>query len=57
MGSFKVVGNSRTGLIERTKGRRGGKKANPVISSSHMDAALALEAVTKGVEFKSALTV
>lgn len=57
MGSFKVVGNSRTGLTGRTKGRRGGKKANPVISSSHMDTALALEAVTKGVEFKSSLTV
>lgn len=56
MGSFKAVGNSRTGLTGRTKGRRGGKMANPVISS-HMDAALALEAVTKGVEFKSSLTV
>lgn len=45
MSSFKVAGNSRIGLIGRTKGRRGGKKANPVISSSHMDTALALEAV------------
>lgn len=56
MGSFKVVGNSRTGLTGGTKGRRG-QTANPVISSSHMDAALALEPVTKGVEFKSSLTV
>lgn len=47
MGSFKVVGNSRIELIGRTKGRRGGKKANRVISSSHMDAALALDQWTK----------
>lgn len=45
MGSFKVVGNSRIRLFGRTKGRRGGTKANPVISGSQMDTALALEAV------------